>query len=318
VVVYDIDDLLFEEAGVSYLSRIGKRGPGEISSRYMEAMRQADVVFASTEYLAERARSFHPDVRTIRNGLCKAYQERAEEVFTNRTESGRSGCTFGYLSGSRTHDRDLASIAEALARVLANRHDTRLLVVGPLSVPAVLRKFSGRVEHRDLVPYLELPAVYQEIDVNLAPLEHHEPFCRGKSELKFIEAGACGVPSIVSPIPVHRSVIRSGENGFVADDGEWEDVLRWIVDQPDLRRSIGESASVLVRNRYSPEVMTRDWMRLVDEVCAVYKQSERWSNRRTQRMVLRGRLELACARRRLRNRAASMRRALLGRGIHSL
>ena len=60
-----------------------------------------------------------------------------------------------------------------------------------------------------------------ESDIALAPLEMGNIFCRAKSEIKFVEAGALGLPVVASDIAPFRDSITPGEDGFLAaDEGE--------------------------------------------------------------------------------------------------
>ena len=56
------------------------------------------------------------------------------------------------------------------------------------------------------------------VDINIAPLEIGNPFCESKSELKFIEAGIVGVPTVAAATQTFREAIEDGVDGFVAGD----------------------------------------------------------------------------------------------------
>lgn len=57
----------------------------------------------------------------------------------------------------------------------------------------------------DLTGWFEIASSF---DINLAPLEMDNLFCRAKSEIKFVEAGLLGISTIASRIdPVEQSII---------------------------------------------------------------------------------------------------------------
>ena len=68
------------------------------------------------------------------------------------------------------------------------------------------------------------------------------PFNRAKSDLKFVEAGACGVASLASPI-VYADSIEDGCTGLLFADAEQlrERLLR-LLSMADLARALGEAA----------------------------------------------------------------------------
>ena len=68
------------------------------------------------------------------------------------------------------------------------------------------------------------------------------PFNRAKSDLKFIEAGACRVASLSSHI-VYADSIEDGRTGLLFHDAdELRDRLLRLVVMPDLARDLGDAA----------------------------------------------------------------------------
>lgn len=70
------------------------------------------------------------------------------------------------------------------------------------------------------------------------------------------EAMACGLPCIVSPLDgIGREITEDGRVGWVVDDPDDADavarMLKTLLDQPDLRRRIGEAACRSARERFS-------------------------------------------------------------------
>ncbi len=83
-----------------------------------------------------------------------------------------------------------------------------------------------------------------ETDVNLAPLDLTSPFCNAKSELKFFEAAAVGVPTIASAMEPFAAAIEHGVPGFLArDPGEWRDTLELLVASRARRRQVGRGGA---------------------------------------------------------------------------
>ena len=55
--------------------------------------------------------------------------------------------------------------------------------------------------------YEEFQAVFEQIDINVVPLQQKDSFAQARSNLKYIEAGAWGIPTIASPASAYREAI---------------------------------------------------------------------------------------------------------------
>ena len=103
-------------------------------------------------------------------------------------------------------------------------------------------------------------------DINLAPLDQTSRFCAAKSELKFFEAGAVGVPTVASPTPPMQAVIQQAHNGFTAaTTDEWIGQLSDLIHYPSKRKRIASRAFRTVRRQFSPRAQRRDLQRLLGE-----------------------------------------------------
>jgi O-antigen biosynthesis protein len=158
----------------------------------------------------------------------------------------------GYAISSRNHQRDFAVVASALAAVLRERPQCRLVLFKKSQSGSPCLDITDfpewadvrdRVEWRDIVPLDLLPAEMARFDVNLAPLEVGNPFCEARSELTFFEAALVDVVTVASPTGPFCRVIREGETGFLASDrNEWHVKLLRLVDDPALRRRMARTA----------------------------------------------------------------------------
>ncbi len=73
-------------------------------------------------------------------------------------------------------------------------------------------------------------------------------FNRAKSDLKFIEAGACRCVALASYV-VYGASIEDGRTGLLFRDGaELRARLLRLVAMPDLARSLGDAARIYVAN----------------------------------------------------------------------
>ena len=76
------------------------------------------------------------------------------------------------------------------------------------------------------------------------------PFNRAKSDLKFIEAGACRVASLASAV-VYANSVAHGETGLIFHDpGEFHQHFLNLTAIPDLALGLGSAArDAIIRDR---------------------------------------------------------------------
>ena len=257
-IVYDVDDLVFEPEtvvpqyvdGLRVLSAAGLTEYLARIPRHREALLRADLCTTTTETLAVRCRALGRPTVVLPNGLDP--DAPAEE---RAAASDGAAVRLGYFSGTPTHQRDFAVAVPALARILDEFASVRLRVAGALDLHEFpeLAGFGGRIERRPLVPWEALRDEVAAVDVSLAPLEVGNPYCEAKSEIKWIEAAAVGVPTVASATAPFRDAIDDGETGFLArTEADWYQALARLVRDAPLCRRVGEAARHAVEARYAP------------------------------------------------------------------
>lgn len=269
LLIYDTDDLLFEESSFEYLEGLGRR-KRDAAKSYRSMMQMCDVVTVSTPFLQEKASLIHDNVFLLRNALSDRYLDVSSLVFREKSNRHNSSVTLAYLSGSKTHDRDFAIVAPALERLMTENEHINFMLVGPLNGADAFTKFGERFIRREFVEYDRFPNLFHEIDINLVPLDAHLDFCQAKSELKFIEAGACGVPTVATATTTHKDVMVHGKNGLLVDaDEDWYSTLKRAVENPEDLRTMGHQARQLVLEQYSSPARARDYADLIDRVSKI-------------------------------------------------
>jgi len=264
-VFYDIDDLLFSKKGIPHLGGVKySSGSGDLSAPYFRAMNKCDIAVCSTSYLRREAEALGLRATLIKNGLSEQFLSASRRSF-HAPRLNRS-IIIAYLSGSAHHDEDFSIALPAIVRVLEDYPQASFMLTGKIKFPEELKKFGNRVGFEPFRPYSELPDLFRKIDINIAPLDTKSPFAQSRSELKYIEAGAFGIPTIASPTMTYKEAIADGRSGLLATgtDG-WYSALAALVENRELRCEIGEKARRHVYAQYSPETMLRQWFDLLEE-----------------------------------------------------
>jgi glycosyltransferase involved in cell wall biosynthesis len=266
----DLDDLICDPAlaRTDLVDGIRSTGTSETEAhaqfaRVQALLRASDFATASTEELAAAMRAERVPVRVLPNGFDAATHRAARAAARARRSAPPSDVVrIGYAGGTRTHQRDVAAIAPALAAVLRARPRARLVLFRrPAGEPMLaleelpsLAALADRIEWRDLVPLRDLPAELARFDVNIAPVETGNRFAEAKSELKFFEAALVGVPTIASPTGPFRRAIRDGQTGLLADTpAAWEAALLALIDDPAARARLAGAAYDDVLQQFGPQ-----------------------------------------------------------------
>lgn len=249
-VVYDTDDLIWDQNLVEYCALEQQHPAGEIARfrkqwRQTEAlMREADAFIASTPYLAGLLTAhFGKPAYANQNALAEQAIALSTPYYEKRMAHPPSEhITLAYFSGwPKAHEIDLAVALPALQRVLEALPQARLRIIGHFDLNRLPKALQSRVETAPFVPYEQLFASIAAVDINLAPIVNN-PHRRSKSAVKFLEAALVGVPTVASNLEPYHDIIH-GKSGFLADDDEsWYTALMALATNAALRRRIGQAA----------------------------------------------------------------------------
>ncbi|HVE47866.1 MAG TPA: glycosyltransferase [Acidimicrobiales bacterium] len=268
-VFFDVDDLIFDPDLRAEIPALAILEGAEAElwlegvHRYRTTMEACDVFVGSTELLCRHAREVVglPAAR-FANGV-GVELARAADVAMNRPRAP-GPVRIGYLSGTDTHDHDWRMVEPVVAELLAEQPEIELWLGGLLRTSPALDVYGDRVRRLPFLPWLELPGVLRDLDVNLAPLEAGSRFNEAKSAIKWLEAALVGTPTIASPTQPFREAIRDGENGRLATTGqEWLNALEDLLGDAGARRRMGARARREALLEWSPHVQGRRYRDLL-------------------------------------------------------
>jgi glycosyltransferase involved in cell wall biosynthesis len=109
-------------------------------------------------------------------------------------------------------------------------------------------------------------AQLQGIDIGVYPLPFDD-WVGGKSGLKAIQYMMLGLPCVATPVGTTPLIIRDGDNGLLArSEQDWLDALRRLLDDPDLRRRLGQQARRDAIAKYSVKAVAGAYREVLDQV----------------------------------------------------
>jgi glycosyltransferase involved in cell wall biosynthesis len=249
-VVFDFDDaILFRD---SY-DRRGPHSPRRLA-RFRRTVREADLILAGNEFLAECARE------------CGARPERVRvqptcvdtRLYPVKSHSGQSSNALDlvWVGSSST----LRGLEQSRALWTSLGHDVpglRLRLIcdrsasfEPLRVVAI--PWSEHGETREIAA--------GDVGIGWMP---DDVWSRGKCGLKVLQYQAAGLPVVANRVGIHSALVAHGVNGYLADaPAEWHEATARLFE-PEQRAEMGRGARAAVESNYSVEAWARHFVAAV-------------------------------------------------------
>jgi glycosyltransferase involved in cell wall biosynthesis len=203
-------------------------------------------------------------LKTILNGIdveatptAKPYDEvrlRAELGLRN------DSFIFGSL-GRLTEQKDYGTFLRAAAELLNNRQDPEFIIAGNGELQADLTALSQKLGIEDRFHFLgfrdDKKTLLKLIDVFvLSSLDEGLP-------IAMLEAMAMSLPVIVTKVGGIPKVIQNGENGILIEKEnsvQLAEAMLLLINDDHMRESLGNSAFSTVRDKYSNDRMTAEYI----------------------------------------------------------
>ena len=215
-----------------------------------------DGVICSTPFLAQRYRKYNERTWVCGNGidLERYAYARPEHDHVNIGWAGGIG-----------HTTSVTPWLPAIANVLRARPEARFVTVGAPFAGELAGEFGAeRCRSLPFAPLEVYPASVSTFDLALAPSGNNNLF-RGKSDLRWLESSALGVPVIGDP-GVYAE-LEDGVTGLAASTPEEaEAAMLALVDDPGCAERLGEAAHEYVKEHRRIEVAAERWADVLREV----------------------------------------------------
>jgi glycosyltransferase involved in cell wall biosynthesis len=191
----------------------------------------------------------HEDVERIYNG-CD----------TNRLVGNGVDNKYMLFVGRHVHYKNIRTLID-----LAKETGYKLICVGDgldkSNLEIYAKKVEACVEFKGNVPFDEMVKLYQECSFYVTASKW-EGF-----GLPVIEAGACEKPALVPNNTAHPELIEDGKTGFIYDDyGELARFAKRLIQDQELRRSMGLQGRKRVESKFSLDRTARKYIELYKEL----------------------------------------------------
>lgn len=103
-----------------------------------------------------------------------------------------------------------------------------------------------------------------KIGIGIMPLVKDQ-WSVGKCGFKALQYMALGIPSVLSPIGVNKTIVSHNKNGFLAESTEeWEDCLTMLLSSVKLREEMGQKGKETIHNHYAVKSNIQKYLSLFE------------------------------------------------------
>lgn len=244
--ITEIDDYIFSIPASNIASTVYAPGTG-LTQILIEQMKSSDALVVSTPYLADLYRKMAKRIHVVENCIDLPLWPRSASP-----ANSRGGITIGWMGGG-THEDDFRVVEPAIREIQEKFKETKFTFVSGGFKPDFLGGIPRLKWIHDFRSIDKYPKWISRFgfDIGIAPLQDNN-FNRGKSNLRWLEYAALGIPCVASPLPHFKESIKNGSTGFLANSTEdWVNYISRLVIAPELRDTIGIAARQEVKDKWS-------------------------------------------------------------------
>jgi len=237
--IYDFDDAIWMQnvsegnKRLAFLKNPAKTG---------KIIGLCDLTFAGNQFLADYALQFANKVEIIPSTIdMNVYERTGKKINAGKVCIG--------WTGSPTTLRHFKLIIPALKKIkekFGERVEFKIIgdenyYCAELNVKG--ERWAALTEAEDL----------SLIDIGIMPLPD-EKWEKGKCGMKGLQYMGLGIPAVMSPVGANLEIIQDGINGYLPrSEEEWVDRLSKLIENKELRETIGNAGRQTVIGKYSVE-----------------------------------------------------------------
>lgn len=268
-IIYHIDDDLLEVPPSLGADKLAVYSDPSRLAILRDLMGTADVVYASTPFLANRLIEHGVEAPVIAGEIYCAPSPAEIATPLDATLP-----VLGYM-GSSSHAKDLAPIVPVIGRLLEERPSLSFELFGSIEIPEQLaifaprvRRYTGFRSYRQFVERMKIMGWW----VGLAPLEDN-PFNLCKADTKWVEYTLSGCAVVASDLPVYARACADGAGLQAGDPDDWYAKISALLDDRVLRRAMVSRAQEKLATIYAEDL-------LGEQVLAIMRSAQDQRSRR--------------------------------------
>ena len=221
---------------------------------FKEAMSIADMVTVTTPILAEVYKPYAKKVVELPNCI-------DVNLWKRLPLKKREGIRIGWFGG-HSHYQDWLVLQDVMPKIMKKYSHVKLVIMGSLFKGAMGNIPADRIEFHEWVatPAYPYKAAILDLDFAVIPLEDNE-FNRCKSNIKWVEMGALGVPAVTSYVSPYKEYATDDNGIFIEknDPKSWIDGISMLIEDAALREKTGEAANRTVNENFDINKQYKLW-----------------------------------------------------------
>lgn len=227
-----------------------------------KALEQADLITVTTDILAEAYRKYNPNVVALPN--CVDMDLWKQLPLKKETDEIRL-----YWGGGDSHYGDWMLMPDVLKAIMGKYKNTKLIIQGTLFKTSIKDLPQDRVIHHGWINAHAYPYKTAIIDPDIAiiPLEDTK-FNKCKSNIKWVEMSALGVPCVTSHVTPYKEYATEGNGIFIEgnDKDAWIDGISYMIDNVDKRKEFADNAKKTVMEHFDIKTQYPKWIQAYEGI----------------------------------------------------
>lgn len=259
-VLMELDDNIFSipEANAA----VGYYDPGAFHMKLShQQMKQSDGMVVSTPDLAEVCGTINKHVYISQNVIdLKLW--RGNSSHPRRSKN----ITIGWFGGGN-HNADLEIAYRALCSVAAARPKVQVKVMCGAPKPDWFQQKPNMRWLHDYTTIDKYPKLVRKLklDIGLAPLVDNA-FNRSKSNLRWLEYSALGIPCVASNVGHFTQTITPGSTGILVENDGWKTAIETLIESTEYRLELGMAAQQIIEHHWNPQTSAKQYEQIFKEV----------------------------------------------------
>jgi len=222
-----------------------------------KALKQADMVTVTTDILAEAYKKYNPNVVALPN--CIDMDLWKQLPLKRENDEIRL-----YWGGGDSHYGDWMLMPNVLKAVMDKYENVKLIIQGTLFKASIKDLPQDRIEHHGWVNTHAYPykTAILDPDIAIIPLED-TLFNRCKSNIKWVEMSALGVPCVTSYVSPYKEYAAENNGIFIEnnDKDAWVDGISYMIDNVDTRKEFAGNAKKIVAEHFDIKTQYPRWIK---------------------------------------------------------
>jgi glycosyltransferase involved in cell wall biosynthesis len=251
-VIYDFDDAIWltDRKSESWLMTVAKW-----RKKVAKICRWSYKVSCGNEYLCDFARKYNKEV--IYNPTTIDTENLHNPELIKPRHSDHNKVRIGW-TGSHSTLKYLHEVEGVLKKIIRENSSVEFLVIADrkpsLPFPVTFLPWNQNTEMEDLM----------QLDIGIMPLPD-DTWAKGKCGFKALQYMALQIPAVASPVGVNSAIIDNGNDGFLCrTPAEWEESLKKLIADPNLRISMGRNGRKKILEDYSVRSNGRTFLSLFE------------------------------------------------------